>query len=381
MKILHTADWHLGKWLQGISLLDDQRHMLWELLRVIDEQSPDVIVMAGDIYDRAIPPVEAIELFGEFLQEVIEKRNIPFVAVSGNHDSPGRVHFGSAFMKKSGLHLSGDWLPGEHKVRLEDAYGPVDFHLVPYMDPAQVKYRLQLDESMNHQQAMEQVVASCLPLEEGVRHVFVGHAFVTPYGEPEDNTSEAERPLAIGGAEYVSAKLFEPFHYTALGHLHRAHHCGMEHVRFAGSPMTYAISEAGTEKGILLVELDADGKTTVEAHHLTPRRKMRRIEGKLQDLLKQPISEDYVIVKLLDEGPILSPMEQLRTVYPNTLHVERQMLALESHVSVPLSERKQLSEKALFTAFLQEISNEEPNEDMTALFQEAWLQAQQEEGN
>lgn len=381
MKILHTADWHLGKWLQGISLLDDQRYMLHQLLQVIDEQQPDVIVMAGDIYDRAIPPVEAIQLFGEFLHELIDERNIPFLAVTGNHDSPGRVHFGSTFMKQSGLHLHGDWQPGQHKVRLEDAHGPVEFHLVPYMDPAQVRFRLKKEESMNHQQAMEQVLASCQPLEDGVRHVFVGHAFVTPYGEPEENTSEAERPLAIGGAEYVSAELFKDFHYTALGHLHRAHHCGMEHVRFSGSPMTYAISEAGTEKGVLLVDLDADGKTHVTSHSLAPRRTMRRIEGKLQELLQHPVSEDYVIVKLLDEGPILSPMEQLRTVYPNTLHVERQLIALDNKPSLALAERKQLSEKALFTAFLHELASEEPDEDTVVLFQEAWHHAEQEGDN
>lgn len=379
MKILHTADWHLGKWLQGISLLEDQRFMLEQLLLLIDEQRPDVVVMAGDIYDRAIPPVEAIQLFGEFLHELVDVRKIPFLAVTGNHDSPGRVHFGSTFMRQSGLHLHGDWQPGEHKVRLEDDHGPVDFHLVPYMDPAQVRFRLGIEESMNHQEAMTKIIESCQPLEDGVRHVFVGHAFVTPYGEPEENTSEAERPLAIGGAEYVSAQLFQPFHYTALGHLHRAHHCGVEHVRFSGSPMTYAISEAGTEKGVLLVDLGADGKTTITSHPLAPRRAMRRIEGKLQELLKHPISEDYVIVKLLDEGPILSPMEQLRTVYPNTLHVERQLVALGSEAHVPLKERQQLSERALFTAFLEEITSGQPSDEMTALFQEAWHHAQQEE--
>ncbi|WP_342527531.1 exonuclease SbcCD subunit D [Chryseomicrobium sp. FSL W7-1435] len=381
MKILHTADWHLGKWLQGISLLDDQRHMLWELLATIDEEKPDVIVMAGDIYDRAIPPVEAIQLFGEWLQEVIEVRQIPFLAVTGNHDSPGRVHFGSAFMKSAGLHLVGDWVPRKHTVRLEDEAGPVDFHLIPYMDPAQVKFRLQQEESMSHQQAMERIVGTCLPLDENARHVFVGHAFVTPYGEPEDNTSEAERPLAIGGAEYVSAQLFHDFHYTALGHLHRAHHCGTDHVRFAGSPMTYAISEAGTDKGVLLIELAADGAVDVTFRALEPRRKMRRIEGNLQDLLRQEVSEDYVIIKLLDAGPVLSPMEQLRTVYPNTLHVERQLVAMDAMPSVALSERKQLSEKALFTAFLQELASEEPDEDTVTLFQEAWHHAEQESDN
>ncbi|OZS76836.1 hypothetical protein CF394_14190 [Tetzosporium hominis] len=381
MKILHTADWHLGKWLQGISLLDDQRHMLWEMLRVIDEQRPDVIIMAGDIYDRAIPPVEAIQLFGEWLHEVVEVRNIPFLAVTGNHDSPGRVHFGSSFMKSSGLHLVGDWVPGQQKVRLEDAAGPVDFHLVPYLDPAQVKFRLEEEQSMNHQQAMERILDTCIPLEEGVRHVFVGHAFVTPYGEPEDNTSEAERPLAIGGAEYVSAQLFQKFHYTALGHLHRAHHCGMDHIRFSGSPMIYALSEAGAEKGVLFVELAADGSVQIESVALTPRRAMRRVEGKLQDLLQHTISDDYVIVKLLDEGPILSPMEQLRTVYPNTLHVERQLLSFDSQQAVPLIERQQLSEKALFTAFLQEITSHEPDDAMTELFQEAWHYAEKEGDN
>ena len=149
---------------------------------------------------------------------------------------------------------------------------------------------------------------------------------MTPHGESEDNTSDSERPLAIGGAEYVSAHLFEPFHYTALGHLHQAHYVLNETIRFAGSPMKYSISEEHHNKGFFIVEIDGEGQVSVEKRALTPKHDMRTVEGTMEEILLHPVSEDYVFVKLLDETPVLFPMEKIRSVYPNAMHVERKML-------------------------------------------------------
>ena len=157
------------------------------------------------------------------------------------------------------------------------------------------------------------------------RHVFVGHAFVTPQGESEDNTSDSERPLAIGGAEYVSAHLFEPFQYTALGHLHQAHYVLNETIRYAGSPLKYSISEEHHSKGFYIVELDGEGNAMVEKRELKPKHDMRTVEGKIEEILQHSVSEDYVFVKLLDETPVLFPMEKVRSVYPNAMHVERKV--------------------------------------------------------
>ena len=163
-------------------------------------------------------------------------------------------------------------------------------------------------------------------MDDKARHVFVGHAFVTPHGESEENTSDSERPIAIGGAEYVSAHLFERFHYTALGHLHQAHYVLNETIRYAGSPLKYSISEEHHNKGFFIVELDGEGNATVEKRELIPNRDMRTVEGTIEEIQQHPISEDYIFVKLLDETPVLFPMEKIRSVYPNAMHVERKML-------------------------------------------------------
>src|SRR5690625_1501848 len=160
-------------------------------------------------------------------------------------------------------------------------------------------------------------------MDPNARHVYVGHAFVTPYGEEEENTSDSERPLSIGGAEHVSATHFEHFHYTALGHLHRAHYVQHEHIRYAGSPLKYSISEEHHKKGYFVVDMDEHGKTKIEKRLLAPKRDLRTVEAYIDDILKYPMSEDYVLVKLIDETPVLSPMEKVRSVFPNAMHVER----------------------------------------------------------
>ena len=173
-------------------------------------------------------------------------------------------------------------------------------------------------------------------MDKSARHVFVGHAFVTPYGEPKENTSDSERPLAIGGAEHVSAQHFSAFHYTALGHLHRAHKVLNENIRYAGSPLKYSISEETHEKGFYIVEIDEKGKVEVEKCLLTPRRDMDTVRGTLEEILQMEKRDDYVFVELLDETPVLSPMEKIRSVFPNAMYVKRQFAG----VTNPLIERK-----------------------------------------
>ena len=329
MKFFHTADWHLGKLVQGVYMTEDQRVVLGQFLQAIDSEKPDAVIIAGDLYDRAVPPTEAVHLLDEMFAEIVLKRKTPLLTIAGNHDSPGRLNFGSKLMKETGLYIVGQLTNNMQTVKVKDIYGEVHFHLVPYADPSQVRYLMEEEEIITHNLAMKKIIESIEEkMDKTKRHVFVGHAFVTPYGQEEENTSDSERPLAIGGAEYVDANLFQPFHYTALGHLHQAHYVLNETIRYAGSPLKYSISEEHHKKGFFVVEMDGEGKTTVEKRLFMPTRDMRTVEGFLQDILRQPISEDYVFVKLLDETPILTPMEQVRTVYPNAMHVERKALQL-----------------------------------------------------
>ncbi|QFF97436.1 exonuclease SbcCD subunit D [Psychrobacillus glaciei] len=382
MKFFHTADWHLGKLVQGVYMTEEQRFVLNQFLEAIDTEKPDAIIISGDLYDRAVPPTEAVNLLDELLAEIVLKRHTPVLSIAGNHDSPGRLNFGSMLMKETGLHIVGQLTKELKPVILQDEFGEVHFHLIPYADPSQVRHLFDDETVTSHQEAMRKIVEEIeKELDSTKRHVFVGHAFVTPRGEQEDNTSESERPLAIGGAEYVDAALFKRFHYTALGHLHQAHYVLNETIQYAGSPLKYSISEEHHKKGFYIVQLDQGGNITLEKRLLKPNRDMRTIEGYMQDILQNTtISEDFVFVKLLDETPILSPMEQIRTVYPNAMHVERKVFQ-----PITLSREKgqigrsKTDDFTLFQAFYTEISGKAPSEETEKLFKEVLQSLMMEE--
>ena len=380
LKFFHTADWHLGKLVQGVYMTEDQRVVLQQFLQAIDIEKPDVVIIAGDLYDRAVPPTEAVHLLDEMFAEIVLKRKTPLLTIAGNHDSPSRLNFGSKLMKETGLHIVGQLRRNMQSIVLNDMHGEVHFHLVPYADPSQVRYLLEEETIITHNQAMKKIIESIVEkMDKTKRHVFIGHAFVTPHGQEEENTSDSERPLAIGGAEYVDANLFQPFHYTALGHLHQAHYVLNETIRYSGSPLKYSISEEHHKKGFFIVEMDEEGKTTVEKRLLEPTRDMRTVEGFLQDILKQPISEDYVFVKLLDDTPVLSPMEQIRTVYPNAMHVERkafQLMSLSEELEVG---RTKKDEFTLFRSFYSEVSGKEASVETEQIFKEVLTVLAQEE--
>lgn len=371
MKFFHTADWHLGKLVQGVYMTEDQRFVLEQFLQAIDIEKPDAVIIAGDLYDRAVPPTEAVHLLDELFAEIVLKRNTPLLTIAGNHDSPSRLNFGSQLMKETGLHIVGQLSRNMQSIVLNDTYGEVHFHLVPYADPSQVRYLMEDETIITHNQAMKKIIELIEEkMDKTKRHVFVGHAFVTPHGQEQENTSDSERPLAIGGAEYVNASLFQPFHYTALGHLHQAHYVLNETIRYSGSPLKYSISEEHHKKGFFIVEMDAEGKTTVEKRLLAPTRDMRTVEGFLQDILMQPVSEDYVFVKLLDDTPVLSPMEQIRTVYPNAMHVERKAFQLISLSEEPEVGRTKKDEYTLFRSFYSEVSGKEASVETGEIFKE-----------
>ncbi len=372
MKLFHTADWHLGKLVQGVYMTEDQRYILTEFLRAVDEEKPDVIIIAGDLYDRSLPPVDAVNLLDDVLQELIIKRKIPVIAIAGNHDSPTRLQFGNKLMAMSGLHLVGELESDVKPVILNDEYGEVHFHLIPFAEPTTVKAIWEEPSISTHDDAMKVITTAIIEkMDPLARHVAIAHAFVTPYGEKQENTSDSERPLAIGGSECVDATYFMPFHYTALGHLHKAHKVMDDKICYAGSPLKYSSSEANHEKGFYIVELHEDGSITKEKRKLIPLRDLRIVEGTLHEILKHDASDDYVFVTLTDLTPVVGAMEQIRTVYKNAMHVTRKTQKImfeDGHVEV--ENRAQLSDVDLFKSFHQEILGQEPTEEVMALFEE-----------
>jgi exonuclease SbcD len=374
MKFFHTADWHLGKIIQSVHMTEDQAFILRQFADAVREERPDAVIIAGDLYDRAVPPTEAVDLLNNIFNEIVIELEIPVLAIAGNHDSPDRIEFGSRIMREKGLYIAGQFQKEMKKVRLSDEHGPVDFYLVPYADPGRVRHVLQDDEIRTHDDAMRAITARIAEeMDPEARHIFIGHAFVTPSGEKEEgveNASDAERPLSIGGAEYVHVRHFAPFHYTALGHLHQAHYVGDETVRYAGSPLKYSIAEEHHNKGFYIVELDGQGRVHVEKRPLVPRRDMRTVRAVMEELETHERSEDYVFVQLLNEAPVLSAMERVRSVYPNAMHVGQNIMHQVVEVAAERIEPEEKDDMGLFRAFYKEIKGSELPEEKERLFKE-----------
>jgi len=404
MRFIHTADWHLGRTFHNVSLVEDQAHVLDQLVALVKETRADALVVAGDVYDRAVPPTDAVRLLGDVLERVVVGLEVPVVMIAGNHDSPDRLEFGAPLLSSRGLHVRGTLAPDAGPVVLHDEHGPVGFFLLPYAEPPLVRERLGEDGLRSHDEAMRaltaRILGSVVPRPDLLpRTVLLAHCFAAG-GE----ASESERPLTVGGAGTVDPGCFRGFSYTALGHLHRPQTFGAR-VRYSGSLLKYSFSEADHRKSASVVELDATGNVTVEEIPLSPRRDVRIVEGFLKELLgeasrepgakgEEPAAtsgsappgagrrtggpadsvvgsrEDYLLVRLLDKEAILDPMGKLREVFPNALHVERPGLWSTGEVQVVGRERLRASIMDLFAAFFQEMTDEPLDDRQRAAFAE-----------
>lgn len=375
MKIFHTADWHLGKLVQGISMTEDQRHILHQFIEEIKKEQPDVVIIAGDLYDRSVPPTDAIQLLNQTLKQILIDEKTPIVAIAGNHDSATRVNFGSELMKASGLHMVGHLEKTIEPVVLQDAYGEVHFYLVPFAEPSTVRAIYEDDSITTHEAAMAKVIEQIkINLDPTKRNIIVAHAFITKDGLPEPNTSDSERKLTIGGTECINSALFEPFCYTALGHLHQAHFVANQSIQYAGSPLKYSESEVTHKKGFLIVELDAAGKVTIDKRLLSPRHEMRIVTGLLDEVLQHSRNEDYVFVKLLDENYVKGAVELVRTVYPNALHIERTAVYRQIEQQTTTMSRVQMDDSELFELFYTEITGKPLSDETKSIYTEVLQQ-------
>ena len=368
MRFLHTADWHLGRLFHGFHLTDDQAHVLDQLVELARDAKLDAILVAGDIYDRAVPPADAVALLDNVLERLALGLKIPIVMIAGNHDSPERLGFGARIFRSAGVHVAGNLPAVVEPVIFRDDAGPVRVYPVPFAEPACVREVLADESLVDHQAAMAAIVeriAGAHPA--GERAVLAGHAFVTGGAE-----SESERPLSIGGAGTVDAALFRPFHYTALGHLHAPQKIAGGRVRYSGSLLKYSFSEIPHRKGVHIVEMNAHGECGVETIALTPRRDLRRVEGTLDEVLRGPESgenrEDYLVVRLVDKKLHLDAMGRLREVYPNVLHIEKPWLEEASTTMRLRAKPGGLSDVELFKTFYEETTDEKPSERQMKLF-------------
>ena len=251
MKFIHTSDWHIGKIVNQTYMTADQKFYLNKLQEFIAAEKPDALLIAGDVYDRAVPPVEAVEALDQFLSNIVLDLQVPVLIIAGNHDSPDRLNFGSGILEAKGLHIAGRFRKEIRKITLPDQHGPVHFFLVPYAPPVAVRDVLGREEIHDHDTAMRAIIESIHAVwDPTARNVLVTHGFVTGSEAPE--LSDSEKPLsfaaAIGGVDNVDASLFAGFSYTALGHLHGPQKVGSDRIRYAGSMLKYSFSEATRKK-------------------------------------------------------------------------------------------------------------------------------------
>ena len=358
MKIAHTADWHLGKIIFQTKLLEEQSFLLDDFCRSLQEQSPDVLIIAGDVYDRSVPPSDAVELLDLTLKRIIIDLKIPVLMISGNHDSPERLHFGSSFMRHMGLHVKGKLDGFDEPLTFEDEYGPVDFFLLPYADPAEVKAFLEDETIHTHQRAYETLImrmkANKIPQR---RSVLITHAFIAGGTE-----SESERPLSVGGTGVVDAALFNDFTFTALGHLHRPQDIVKDTIHYSGSLMKYSFSEALHTKSYSLIELTED-TVSIQRIPLTPKRDLRIVKGTFEEILvkgnNDSNNEDFILAVIEEEKAILNPIEKLRAVYPNIMKIERAFDPFERTSKLTVRERESKSDTELFQAFFEQVTTKE----------------------
>ena len=320
MKWIHLGDLHLGKRVNGFSMLEDQAYILEEILKILDEERPDGLLIAGDVYDRAVPSAEAVRLLDDFLCR-LSARGLPVYLISGNHDSPERLSFGGRLMEQSGIHISPVYEGRVEPICLEDAYGPIHLYLLPFLKAAQVRPFFPERKIESDSEALAAAIEA-MEIDPGVRNVLVAHQFVVG-GE----RSESEE-LLLGGTDGVDARVFDGFDYVALGHLHGPQKLGRESLRYCGSPLKYSFSEAEQKKSLTVVELREKGVVELRTLPLHPRRDLVKLRGSYETLTARDFyrgthyREDYVQITLTDEEDITDAPAKLRIIYPYLMKLD-----------------------------------------------------------
>jgi exonuclease SbcD len=378
MKILHIADLHIGKRVNGFNMIEDQEYILDEILKLTESTKPGAVLMAGDIYDKSQPSTEAVELLDEFLTR-LALLGQPVFIISGNHDSPERLSFGSRIMENNGLHISGVFDGFLQKTTLEDEYGKVNIYMLPFIKPAMVRPFFE-EPVESYEEAIKMVIS-----ESGIntdeRNILVAHQFVVS-GMAQPQISDSET-VSIGGLDHVDASVFDDFDYVALGHLHRSQRIGRDCIRYAGSPLKYSFSEARYRKSVTLVEMGRKGEILIDQIPLTPLRDLREIRGPIRELIRignedPKGSMDYIHAIITDEEEIYDALGQLKQVYPNLMALDlensrtQQVYDSEALVASNVAEKDPLD---LFSEFYQIQNNQELTEDEIRVMKEIFQQA------
>lgn len=375
---MHLADLHLGKRVNGFSMMEDQEYILNRILEIMEEEKPDGLLIAGDVYDKTIPPAEAVRLMDDFLTAVAAK-HVPVFLISGNHDSAERVAFGHQLMQGSGIWISPvyDGIIRHHT--LEDRWGEVNIYLIPFLRPSVVRSFFPDVEIEDYTDALRTIIED-LQVDTSRRNVVLAHQFVTAAGAlPETCDSEQ---LSVGGLDRVDGSVFSPFDYTALGHLHGPQRVGSETIRYAGSPLKYSFSELHQKKSVTVAELRAKGETEIRQIPLQPRREMIELRGTFEEILEEArkkgeLQTDYYHMILADETDVVDALSRLREYYPNIMLLDYDNRRTRSQKEVEQLDRvEERTPGELFAALYEQQNGQEMDSDrkeyLDGLIREIW---------
>ncbi len=375
MKIIHISDLHLGKRLKEASLLEDQEYILKKILEIIESEKPEAVAIAGDVYDKAIPPAEAVALFDDFLFKLSKLGTEVFI-ISGNHDSSERLAFASRILDKSGVHISPVFTGSLEATRVFDEFGEVAVYMLPFIKPANVRRYCEDRELKTYTEAIDYVLSG-IEKKEGERRVLITHQFVT--GAVRSESEE----ISVGGTDNVDASVFADFDYVALGHLHSPQHCVSEHIRYSGSPLKYSFSESRDSKSLTVAELGEKGKINIRKVALKPLRDVVELKGSYEELTLRSFYEgttyrdDYAHITLTDEEDIPEAMGKLRVIYRNLLKLDYDNMRTRKLSRIGEAPRAEaMTPLELFSEFYREQNNAEMDEQKTAymrkVIEEIW---------
>ena len=319
MKIIHLADLHIGKRVNEFSMIDDQKYILNQILEIIDKEKPDAVIIAGDVYDKQVPSIEAVELLDSFISDISKRKTTTFI-ISGNHDSAERLAFGSSLMAMGKIYISPVYNGKISKYTLKNDFGSANFYLLPFVKPNHVK-RFFPDEKIESYTDAIRVVVDNLKLDTSEINILIAHQFVTGASRTESEE------ISVGGLDNVDASVFDDFDYVALGHIHRPQKIGTERIRYCGTPLKYSFSEVNDTKSVSIIEINSKEDFNLRTIPLIPKRDMRKIRGTYEELITKTSYEntntdDYIHVTLTDEFNVVDAIQKLRVIYKNIMKLE-----------------------------------------------------------
>ena len=369
MKILHTGDWHIGKKVNGFSMLENQEMVFNQIYDIIKDEKIDVVIVAGDLYDKSIPDVDSVKFLNEVLINIVKRCKVKIILISGNHDSVDRNSFAKDFLESSGIYMCGKFEGDVRKIILEDEFGKVNFYPISYFDEVFIRYLYKDDTIKTSDDALKKIINE-FNIDYSERNIFIGHGYFSNKNGEKMLESDSERRLSIGGQEVMDVTILENFDYVALGHLHLAQKVVHDYIRYSGSIIKYSFSEIKHKKSVTIVDILEKGKIKIKQIELKSKYDMKEIQGFCSDLINEEVYKnlnvlDYYKVILHDSIGISDPISELRKVYKNVMEVRfKDVLEgnFENEYSINSSDLSSKTTFELFEQFYTSITEKELND-------------------